>query len=117
MKKHYLTTALPAIAALLSACSSVPTNTVLLDQTRSEYIAAQSNPKVATYAPIEMKEASKVYAQANAASDHGDSPEKVDKLAYLAKQKIMLAQEIAKQKSTDADFATTSKDRNNMHTQ
>ena len=58
---------------LVSACSSMPTNTALLEQTRSEYIAAQSNPKVAAYAAHEMKQASEAYAQANAASDHGDS--------------------------------------------
>ncbi|MGZ3236458.1 MAG: DUF4398 domain-containing protein [Burkholderiaceae bacterium] len=110
MKKHYCTATLPVIATLLVACSSVPTDTALLEQTRSEYISAQSNPKVATYAPLEMKQASEVYAQANAAADHGESPEKVDQLAYLAKQKLMLAQEIAKQKATEADFATTSKE-------
>lgn len=107
MKKHNIATAaLLASLVLLTSCSSVPTNTALLDQTRSEYIAAQSNPKVATYASLEMKEASKLYAEVNAASDQGASPEKVDRLASIALQKIMTAQKIAQQKSTEADFAT-----------
>ncbi len=121
MKQRYVTaTALMTIAALLTtftACSSVPTNTALLEQARSEYLAAQSNPKVATYAPLEMKQASEIYAQANAASDHGDSSDKVDKLAALAKQKLVAAQEIAKQKSAEADFAATGNNRPPMRLQ
>jgi hypothetical protein len=107
MKKLFLEAALLAVAISLGACATAPTDTALLDHTRSEYLAAQSNPKVATYASHEMKEAKEAYAQANAASDHGDSAEKVDRLASAAMQKIMYAQKIAKQKSTEEDFATT----------
>ena len=48
MKKATYTTipGLLAMAALVAACSSAPTTTSLLDQTRGDYMAAQSNPLV-----------------------------------------------------------------------
>jgi outer membrane protein OmpA-like peptidoglycan-associated protein len=106
--------ALLTLAVALGACSSVPRTTSLLDQTRSDYRAAQSNPGVARYAPLEMKQADEAMGQANAASDHADSAEKIDKLAYLAKQKIALTQEVAKQKAAEADVAASAKERDQM---
>lgn len=114
MKNFYFTPTLLAIAALVGACSSGPATTSLLDQTRSDYRMAQSNPNVASYAPLEMKQAGDALAQANAAASHNDSAEKIDKLAYLAKQKIALTQEVAKQKSAEAEVASAGKERNKI---
>lgn len=114
MKNFYLTPILFAIAALVGACGSVPTTTSLLDQTRSDYRMAQSNPNVASYAPLEMKQAGDALEQANAAANHNDSAEKIDKLAYLAKQKIALTQEVAKQKSAEADVTSAGKERDQI---
>jgi len=114
MKNFYFTPTLLAIAALVGACSSGPATTSLLDQTRSDYRMAQSNPNVASYASLEMKQASDALAQANAAASHNDSAEKIDKLAYLAKQKIALTQEVAKQKSAEAEVASAGKERNQI---
>lgn len=114
MKNNYLTPVILAIAALLSACSSAPTNTSLLEQTRSDYRAAQSDPAVANYAALELKQAGEALAQADAAASHKDGAEKVDKLAYLARQKIALTQEVAKQKSAEAEVAGAGKLRDQM---
>ena len=114
MKKIIFTPTLLVIAALLTACNSMPTNTSMLDQTRNDYRSAQSNPKVASYAPLEMKQASDAMAKANAAAANNDSTEEIDKLAYLAKQKIALTQEIAKQKSAEADVAKSGTERDKM---
>jgi outer membrane protein OmpA-like peptidoglycan-associated protein len=114
MEKITLTPIILGIAVLMGACSSVPRTTSLLDQTRSDYIAAQSNPKVAAYAPVEMKQATHAMEQADAASKDRDSIEKIDKLAYLAKQKIAVTQEAAKQKSVEADVAVAGKERDQM---
>ncbi|MGZ3158222.1 MAG: OmpA family protein, partial [Burkholderiaceae bacterium] len=73
MKKYYATPALLTIAALLSACSSMPTNTTLLEQTRNDYIVAQTDPNVPLYAALEMREASEAMNRANAAADHNES--------------------------------------------
>ncbi|MGZ3236766.1 MAG: OmpA family protein [Burkholderiaceae bacterium] len=114
MKKLHFTPALLAIAALLSACSSMPTSTSLLEQTRSDYIVAQTNPNVATYAALEMQQASEAMGKANAAADHHDSTEQVDQLAYLAKQKIALTQEVAKKKVAEAQASATVQQRDQL---
>ena len=114
MKKIIFTPTLLVIAALLTACNSMPTSTSMLDQTRNDYQSAQSNPKVASYAPLEMKQASDAMAKANAAAANNDSTEDIDKLAYLAKQKIALTQEVAKQKSAEADVTKSGTERDKM---
>lgn len=114
MKNFYSTPVLVAVAALLAACGSVPTTTSLLDQTRSEYSAAQNNPNVASYASMELMQAGQALNLANAAAAGHDSTEQVDKLAYLAKQKIALTQEVGKQKAAEAQVASSSKERDQV---
>ena len=113
MKTTKFTPILLVIAGLLGACGSVPT-TNLLEQTRSDYQAARNSPQVAKYAPLELKQADSAMAQANAAAADKQSDEEIDKLAYLAKQKIALTQEKAKQKSAESDVATSSKERDQL---
>lgn len=114
MRKNYRLPALLTIAALIGACSSMPTSTSLLDQTRNDYAAAQGNPKTAAYAPMEMRQASEAMENANAAARDKQSAEKVDQLAYLAKQKIALTQEVVKQKSAEANVANADQVREQM---
>ena len=117
MQKKKFSTTLPALLAMavfVAACSSAPTTTSLMDQTRSDYMAAQSNPAVSTYAPQEFKQASDAFELANAAAGRQESSEKVDKLAYLAKQKIATAQEVAKQKAAEAEVANAGKQRDQI---
>lgn len=114
MKNFILTPVLVAVVALVTACGSVPNTTSLLDQTRNDYRQAQSNPNVVNYAPLELKQAGEAMAQANAAANDNDSAEKIDKLAYLAKQKIAVSQEVAKQKSAEAEVANSGKQRDQM---
>jgi outer membrane protein OmpA-like peptidoglycan-associated protein len=114
MKNIHYTGALLVIAALIGACSSLPKTTSLLDQTRSEYVAAQNNPRVAHYAPLEMQQAGVALEQANAAARRDDSTEQIDKLAYLAKQKIALAQEAGKQKAAEADVQSAGRERDRV---
>lgn len=114
MNKMQLTPVLLAIAVLVGACSSMPKTTSLLDQTRSDYVIAQNNPNVANYAPSEMKQAGDALAQANDAAIQNESREKIDKLAYLARQKIATTQEVAKQRVAEADVANAGKERNQI---
>ena len=114
MKTFYLSPILLAIAVVVGACSSAPRTTTLLDQTRSDYRMAQSNTNVASYAPQEMKQASEAMEQADAAASRPDSEEKIDKLAYLAKQKIALTQEAAKQRAAEAAVAIAGKQRDQI---
>ena len=114
MKKTPITPTLLLIAALLGACSSTPTTTGLLDQARSDYQIAQGNSRIPSYAPMEMKQATAAMDQANLAATNNDSAEAIDKLAYLAKQKIALTQEVAKQKAAEAEVSNAGKERDQM---
>jgi len=114
MKKYLFKPTLLAVVALLAACGSVPKTTSLLDQSRSDYAQAQSNPNVLKYAPLELKQAGEALALANTASDGRVSLEKIDNLAYLAKQKIALSQELARQKSAEAEVASSAKERDQV---
>jgi outer membrane protein OmpA-like peptidoglycan-associated protein len=117
MKNKFTLTGLVAMSALVAACSSTPTSTSLLEQTRSDYMMAQNNPAVSNYAQMEFKQASDALDRANAAAAKQDSAEQVDKLAYLAKQRIATAVEVAKQKSAEADVAKAGQERDRVRLQ
>ena len=105
MKKTYMHVLLASAVVVLSACASSPKTTTLLEQVRVDYAQAQRNPKVATYAALEMQSATEALAKAEAAAKERESLETLDKLAYLTKQKIALANEVASRKSSEADIA------------
>lgn len=114
MKTTFLKSAILASAVMLAACSSVPLTTPGLDQARDDFVAANNNPQVSAYAPLEFKQASEALDLANAAAAKKDSLEKVDQLAYLAKQKIATAQEVAKRKAAEADIAKAGQQRDQV---
>lgn len=99
-------------ALLMLACSSEPISTILLDQTRMDLRAAQNNPAITTYAALELQQASEALVEADLAAYENRDATKVDALAYLAKQKIAFAQEVAKQKfaETSVTKAATERD-------
>jgi len=111
MKLSLLKSAALASAILLGACSTLPTTTPALDQARGDFVAANNNPQVSTYAPLEFKQASEALDQANAAAARKDSLDKIDKLAYLAKQRIAIAREVAARKAAEADIANSARQR------
>lgn len=114
MKNKTLTAAVLAVAGLLAACGSTPQATTLLDQTRVEYRMAQASPTVANYAAMEMKQASDAMAKAEAAAADRSSDAEIDVLAYLARQKIALTQEVAKRKVAEAEIANAGQQRNQL---
>ncbi len=114
MNKNLLTPITFAVAILISACSTTPTTTSMLDQAHSDYLAAQSNPRVASYAPLELKQSGDALSLADAAAKEHKSLSEIDKLAYVAKQKIALTQEVAAQKAAEASVATAAKERDQL---
>ena len=114
MKNMILKSTILATAILLGACASTPSSTPMLDQARGDFIAANNNPQVSSYAPLEFKQASDALEQANAAAAKRESLEEIDKLAYIAKQKIATAREVAKQKAAEADIANSGKVRDQV---
>ena len=114
MKNTYLTPVVLAVVALLAACGSSPKSTSLLEQAHSDYRIAQNNPNVGRYAPLELKQAGDALAQADAQAADRASSEKIDQLAYLARQKIALTEEVAKQKMAEADVRNAGQERNQV---
>ena len=47
-----------AAAVLATACATAPVTTPTLDQARADFVAANNNPQVSQYAPLEFKQAS-----------------------------------------------------------
>jgi outer membrane protein OmpA-like peptidoglycan-associated protein len=114
MKKLALTPILIAIAVLVGACSTTPRTTSQLDQARIDFAAAQNNPNVARFAASEMQQAGAAMIEANAAADHNDSTEKVDRLANIADRKVIVAQEAATQRYTEAEAIRSANERNQI---
>jgi outer membrane protein OmpA-like peptidoglycan-associated protein len=98
----------------LSACSSVPTTTATLDEARADFVAANNNPQVSSYAPLEFKQASDALDRANQAAAKRESLDTIDRLAYVAKQRIATAQEVAKAKAAEAEIANASRERDRV---
>ncbi|HEX8404219.1 MAG TPA: OmpA family protein [Duganella sp.] len=117
LKKLSVMPTVLAVSIMLAACSTTPMTTSMLDQTRGDFAAAQSNPSVATNAPVEFKAAAEALDRANAAADKKESIETIDKLAYLAKQKIAVAQEVAKRKQAESDVANAGRQRDEIRLQ
>ncbi len=98
-----LSIALLAVAGV-AGCASVPENNSL-NETRTNYSAAQNNPQVVNLAGAELKQAGDALDKANAAATEKEDAAVVAHLAYLAKQRVAIAQETAKQK--EAETAVT----------
>ncbi|WP_296951911.1 OmpA family protein [uncultured Massilia sp.] len=98
----------------LTACSTTPTTTPTLDEARADFVAANNNPQVASYAPMEFRQAGEALDRANQAAAQRESLDTIDRLAYVAKQRIATAQEVAKAKGAEAEIANASRERDRV---
>lgn len=98
-KNRFLPLALIAVA-ILAGCAA-PKN-ASLTEAHGAYTSASSNPQVANLAALELKEASDSLNKAEYALSHGEDTATVNQLAYLAKQKVAIAQEAAKRKTAES---------------
>jgi outer membrane protein OmpA-like peptidoglycan-associated protein len=119
MNKHarFVKSAMFASVVMLAACATTPTTTPTLDQARADFVTASNNPQVTRYAPLQLKDATEALDQANAAAAKKESLDKIDQLAYVAKQKIATAQEVARAKSAEADIASARQERTEVQLQ
>lgn len=94
--------------AVVAGCSTTPAPNARLDEARSNYRMALDDPQTRDMAGAEMRQASDALNKANDAWTRKESPAEVDHLAYLTKQKVLIAQEAARQKT--AELAVTQAD-------
>ena len=114
MKMNFLKALVVAGTIALAGCSTVPTTTPTLDEARADFVAANNNPQVATYAQMEFKQAGEALDRANQAAAQRESLDTIDRLAYVAKQKIATAQEVAKTKAAEAEVANAARERDRV---
>ena len=72
------------------------------------YSAAQANPQVTGLAALELREAGDALDRANTAQSKHEDSATVDHLAYLARQRIAIAQETARLKAAEAAIVAAS---------
>ncbi len=87
--------------ATLAGCSSLPDKNLSLEQARSDYRVAQDNAQTRDLAGGELKQAGDALTRANDAWTKGEKTAEVDHLAYLARQRVAIAQEAAQQKAAE----------------
>jgi outer membrane protein OmpA-like peptidoglycan-associated protein len=114
MKAHFTKSLVFAGSIFLAACSSMPTTTATLDEARADFVAANNNPQVSSNAPLEFRQASEALDRANQAAAKRESLDTIDRLAYVAKQRIATAQEVAKAKTAEAEIADASRQRDRV---
>jgi hypothetical protein len=85
--------------ACLAGCAFVPQKNLRLEEARAAYAEAMANPAVANFARAELTLAAEGLARAAAARDTLDDPAVVDHLAYLAKQRVAIGREAARQRA------------------
>lgn len=94
-------TALAAAAALFAGCASTPTVTPQLQQARAEVRAAEADPAVLKYAPLELKKASDSLKRADELSAKREAPADIDSAAYVAATQARTAKVLAKAQSDE----------------
>lgn len=106
--------ALLTAALLLGACSAVPPNNNRLDEARSNYQSAATNPQVTTYAAGELKQASASLDNANRAFEKDEPITTVDHLAYITRQHVAIAVETSRQKAAEQVVANAGAERDRV---
>lgn len=99
---------------LLGGCSNPPVQNERLEIARSEFRAAQNNPQARNLAAAELKQAGDALEMADKAWTNRDDIEEVDHLAYLARQRVAIAQEMGRQKVAERAIATADTDRDKL---
>lgn len=108
MNKTFAFPATLIAMAALTGCDTAPRTNAHLDDAHSSYRLAAESPQTAQLAPAEMKQASDALDLADAALARRAPVEDIDHLAYLASQKVAIAQEASRQKGAEAAVANAS---------
>lgn len=114
MNMHRIFALTLVAAAVLAGCNTAPVNQALLDEARNDYGVAQANPQTRELAGGELKQAGDALAKADQAAARGDRAAEVNSLAYMAKQRVAIAHETAKQKSSEQAISEANASRDKL---
>ncbi|OIO67586.1 MAG: flagellar motor protein MotB [Zetaproteobacteria bacterium CG_4_9_14_3_um_filter_49_83] len=110
---RYYVTSLIAVA-MLAGCASTPKVNSSLDAAHHSYDIARSDAQVTKLAPAELKEAGDSLNQADMALSKGQGANKVNHLAYMAKQQVAIAEQTARRKAGEITVANAAAQRNQV---
>ncbi|XHS78029.1 OmpA family protein [Burkholderiaceae bacterium UC74_6] len=99
---------------MLGACSTTPLPNAQLTEARAGYRQAESNESVRLYASPELHQAGDALERANAAWGRDERTDEVNHLAYLAKQRVALAQATGRQRAAEMSLSKADADRDAM---
>ncbi len=103
---------LVALALLAAAgCATVPENDPVVMDARNAVYAARNDPRVATYAPLELDQAISTMSRVDRAVHDAANVDDVHNLAQLARQRALFAQETARAKAAEAAAAAANAER------
>jgi len=100
--------------ATLAACSLTRPDNSVLEEARGGYARAQSDPQVAKFAADELNQAGAALTKADDAWTKREDDALVNQLAYVAKQRVAIAQETARQKAADANAVSVRAERDKI---
>ncbi len=104
------------LLAMLAACAG-PQPNANVTAAQASLQQAQSNAARADLARIEIDEAEKAVAMAEAARRDKDDKARVDHLAWLAQRRVELANTVASRKQTERDIEAASRERDQIRLQ
>ncbi|MFX1678754.1 OmpA family protein [Mitsuaria sp. CC2] len=90
------------LAASLAACGALPDRHASLDRAHARHDAVRADPQVTRLAPNELMRADAALTQADAAAKAGADKADIDHLAYIAQQRVVIAQEAATSRAAQA---------------
>lgn len=102
-----------ALALGLGACVSTPQPSAALESARAQVAAAEADPNVVQYDPLDLQAARQALSEAEAAAGRHHEAE-LNQRAYIASQTARLAQARAAAKADDARVAQGQAERNRI---
>jgi outer membrane protein OmpA-like peptidoglycan-associated protein len=108
------TLSLLALFATMAACSSAPVRNDALEQARSRLEAARANTQVGSLAADELKAASESMLLADQAAKARAKKPTIEHLAYMASQRVAIAEETAASRAAQAVTASAAAERDKL---
>jgi outer membrane protein OmpA-like peptidoglycan-associated protein len=105
---------LATMAAAVAACSALPERNNALEAARAGVNSAQLNPQIITLAPDELKRATESLGLADKAWADGAPTSTVDHLAYMSSQRVVIAQDTASSRASQALTAGAAAERDKL---
>ena len=99
---------------VLMGCNSTPTTNQPLEYARHNYSLIQNDAQVATFAPLELKQATDQLHEAGIAVQQRKDSLTIDHLAYMTTQRVAIAVQMARIKAAEQQIQNTTAQRNNI---